>query len=313
MWDVVVAVAGEAIQQALGVDLSQIPPPTPGDVRTELRRLNTTDRVFEPASASGVTDIQRLEPTISHIVEVGYKGLLGQRLLVGVDVYYERRHNFIGPLIVETPNLFYNTDDLRTYLIGQGLSAAQAGAVAANVGGVPFSPTSGVPLGTVQPDHEFVGPNTLMLTYRNFGEVDLWGTDLHVQAIVTDEVTVSGAYSYVSRDFFTADELGGLAPVALNAPQHKGSAGVSYRSDRRGLTAELQGRFVGGFPMNSGAYIGEVESYQVLDAGFGIRMPQVPGASLNVRAQNLLDHRHRQWVGAPELGRLVMVRLQYEF
>jgi iron complex outermembrane receptor protein len=37
----------------------------------------------------------------------------------------------------------------------------------------------------------------------------------------------------------------------------------------------------------------------------------VPGLRLDVTVQNALDNRHRQFVGAPKIGRLGIARLTY--
>ena len=36
------------------------------------------------------------------------------------------------------------------------------------------------------------------------------------------------------------------------------------------------------------------------------------GASFAVTAYNVLDHMHREFVGAPEIGRMVLARFRYQ-
>lgn len=163
------------------------------------------------------------------------------------------------------------------------------------------------------PAHALVGDDAIMLTYRNFGEVDLWGADLAAQLLLGDRFSISGSYSFVSDDFFPKETVGGPSDVALNAPMHKGSLAGQLRDEARGVNAELRVRYVDGFPMNSGVYIGDVEAFTVVDANVGYRLP-LPGAPrATVSVRNLFDNRHKEFVGAPELGRLVLVRLEYGF
>jgi outer membrane receptor for ferrienterochelin and colicins len=308
MWDVAVAAL---LQQ--GVDLRQIPRPESPSVGTVLRVLDPTALVFRDVVVSELTDLPELRPTITNAFEVGYKGLLADRVLLGADLWYNRKRDFTGPLMVETPNVFFDHATLAQHL-ARFMPAQQAQQVAAAIGGLPGNPeVTGIPLGQVTFDHEFVGAQDLVLTFRNFGEVDLWGTDLSAEVLLSSRVAVNGSYSFVSSDFFTPEEVGGPSPVALNAPQNKGTFGVQYRNIPVGLTGMVRGRWVAGFPMNSGVYVGDVPSYRVVDATVAYRVPQVPGLQVAVSAQNLLNERHRQWVGAPELGRLVMSRLQYAF
>jgi iron complex outermembrane receptor protein len=39
--------------------------------------------------------------------------------------------------------------------------------------------------------------------------------------------------------------------------------------------------------------------------------PTVPGLRLDVTVQNALDNDHRQFIGAPKIGRLAIARLTY--
>ena len=64
------------------------------------------------------------------------------------------------------------------------------------------------------------------------------------------------------------------------------------------------------FPVESGVYAGRVPGYQVLDLYAGWRLPWAPAIELSLDVQNLLDDRHSEYVGAPEIGRLVVGRLR---
>ncbi|MGH7720661.1 MAG: TonB-dependent receptor domain-containing protein [Gemmatimonadaceae bacterium] len=282
-----------------------LPAPTPQQVGTVLRVLNPTNRQFTEVSPEDVRDIDDIRPTINNTVELGYKGLLADRLLLAVSVYREWKKNFVGPLIVESPNVFINGPQLAAYLVTLGFPPAQAGAIA---GGVAM-----LPLGTVVPDSRLTSTPDLFLTYRNFGDVDYWGGDLSVEALLTSRFSVSGSYSYVSKDFFPREEVGGLSDVALNAPANKATLGGRYRDEGSGIAVELRARYVDAFPVNSGVYVGTVDSYTLLDANFSYRVPFAPGVQLSVTAQNILDEKHRQFVGVPELGALVLTRLSYTF
>ena len=72
-------------------------------------------------------------------------------------------------------------------------------------------------------------------------------------------------------------------------------------------------RYSDEFAMNSGVYIGTVDQYTVFDANIGYRLPLARPATLTLTATNLFDNLHQEFIGAPHLGRLLMLRLQYEF
>jgi iron complex outermembrane receptor protein len=171
-----------------------------------------------------------------------------------------------------------------------------------------------LPVGTVAPDQ--AASSDLILTYRNFGDVDLWGADLSFQYLATNRVSVSGSYAYVSDECFDFNDDGDCTSsrdIALNAPTNKGSVGVRFDDRVTGLTLEGRVRYSDGFPMNSGVYVGDVDSFTVFDANVGYQLPWAPQATVTMTATNLFDNMHQEFIGAPELGRLLMVRLAYEF
>lgn len=56
----------------------------------------------------GVENIGSIRSTITNTFEVGYKGILADRLLLSADVYSSQVNDFVGPLRVETPTVFYD-------------------------------------------------------------------------------------------------------------------------------------------------------------------------------------------------------------
>ena len=52
--------------------------------------------------------------------------------------------------------------------------------------------------------------------------------------------------------------------------------------------------------------------YGLVDANMEVAITWVAGASFAITAYNVLDQVHREFVGAPELGRLVLARRSYQ-
>ena len=311
-------------QQATGIDLSAVPPPDGTQVLTVMRELDPFAGAFN--TVTSVADVDPIEPTITNTFELGYTGLLGGRLFLGVDAYFTRAEDFIGPLLVETPNVFLERTSLQAYLEAVGFSQQDAAQIAAGMAGVDGQPAplTGIPLATVTPANTPGDPEDLLLTYRNFGTVEIWGADLGLTLLATDEVTIGGTYSWVSDDFFA--NLGGIADLALNAPRNKATLTGSYRSERLGLGVELRGRYVDAFPVNSGVYVGRVNSYVLADANVTYALPFARSTQLSLSAQNLFscagprgdkgcgfNERHQEIVGAPAIGRLLLFRLRQTF
>jgi iron complex outermembrane receptor protein len=301
-----------AVMAAQNVDLSAVPAPSAGVVGTRLAVLDpTVPGNFRPVSANDVLDVEQLKPTTNEVLEAGYRGVIGEKLLLAANIFYEKRTNFIGPLIAETPNVFVDSASLATYLAAVFEAGGDAAPVAqAKAQGIAQGLKT-IPLGTVTPNSNLTNTPDIYLTYRNFGELDLYGADLAIDALLTDRWTLSGTYSWSSDDFFPQSEVGGLSDVALNAPKSRGSLGLRYRDDA--LTVQGRGRFAAGFPMNSGVYIGDVESHTLFDFNVSYRLPFADNTLVSLDIQNAFNDQKQQFVGAPAIGRLVFLQAQYTF
>lgn len=290
--------------QSFGIDISAIPAPTSAQVGTVLGRLDISGAVPVYVPVADVSDIPSLKPTITNTVELGYSGLFGEWLSVGVDLYHTWKTDFVSAEQVETPNAFFDAPSLAGYLDDfMPVDTAQylAGLIAQ------------VPVGTVSP-REALDPWDIIITYRNFGKITLWGADLDVAAFLSRSWAVRGTYSWVSRNQFAVVSAAGRPDtIPLNAAANKGSLALLYRHDRLGLSGEVRGRAVEGYPVMSGVYQGDVASYGVMDLALAYRLPIRADILVSLDALNLLDHVHQEFVGAPEIGRLVTLRVRAAF
>ncbi|MEP6905699.1 MAG: TonB-dependent receptor, partial [Gemmatimonadales bacterium] len=112
--------------------------PTAAQVGTKIRILQTANGRFTDVAPTDLRDVERLKPTIHTTFEAGYKGIIANRLQLSLDAWHENRKNFVGPLIVETPNVFLDAATLAAYLTTQltpVVGPAFAGPIAAAVAG----------------------------------------------------------------------------------------------------------------------------------------------------------------------------------
>ena len=164
-----------------------------------------------------------------------------------------------------------------------------------------------VPIGVVS-NSEFSGGSDLIVSYRNVGDLTLWGTDLAFQWFLDDNWTLNGTYSHVSDDMFDIEDG---APIALNAPTHKGSLALAYRNVRQGFNAEGRVRFNNAFQAVSAGFAGEVPSAKIVDMTLGYQVPNT-AATLQLAVTNLFDSANQSFVGVPDIGRLMIVRVKYD-
>lgn len=321
------ATAG-ALQALLNPQLTQVTGFSSGVLAT----LNASTLGIELEATRDLKDIRPLDQTITNTFEVGYKGVINEKLLVTIDGYYTIRDNFVGPLLVETPFVIVPgiANDL-TAAIAAGITGNAQLAGALGLMGVSPQAAAGLlvqlagdalpdgstPIAIVQPmeNNPGVGQTPeLMLTYRNFGKVSFYGADVAFQYLANANLSVFGNMSMVSDDYFDEDELdepGTGLELALNAPTLKGSAGFKYSFDS-GLSFNAAGRYTDGFPVLSGPYVGDLDAYFLLDVGAGYDLGKFQeGLRLDLTVTNALDKMHRQFIGAPQLGRQAMARITY--
>ena len=303
-------------------------------VKMVLRTLNPETAEF--TDVEDVNDVDPLKPTITQTYEFGYKGILMNKLAFSADVYHTRIKDFVGPLVVETPNVFLDAASLGAFLtqhltttlsdpqnatLNQALLAFDAPAQGGNgngsavdeltklfVAGTENNGPAFIPFGTVTPE-QASDPTAVMLTYRNYGDISLNGLDCSLTYYLNPSLSFGGNYSFVSKGLFETD----LRNIALNAPTNKFGANVQYNNINLGLAAGVRMNFVAGFPVNSGVYIGEVESYSTIDVNAGYDIPFGPRPRLSLTVQNLLGTEYQPFIGAPDIGRLSLVRLTQTF
>ena len=313
--------------QALSDGLDNLMPQQIVGVKNVLRSLDPQTGSF--VDVEDVNDVNPLKPTITQTYEVGYKGILMNRLAFSADVYHSRIKDFVGPLVVETPNVFLDPATLGASVgeqitvaladpananLKQALLAFDAPAQGGNGNGSPVDELvkviASIPYGTVTPE-QAADPNAVMLTYRNYGDISLNGFDLNFTYYLNSSLSFGANYSFVSKDLF--EDVEGLGDITLNAPKNKFGASIQYVNTDLGLGVGLRTRFVAGFPVRSGVYVGDLESYYTIDLNAGYELPIGPRPRLSLTVQNLLNRQHQQFIGAPEIGRLSMIRLTQTF
>lgn len=306
-------------------------------VGTVLRNLGDPT-VLDPAK---VTDLDPLKASFNNTYEVGYKGIGGGRFRFDVASWYQTRGDVATPATIATPNAFmvpaslagYMQPRISTILQNAGFSAAQANGVAtamANGLSASFAP---VPMGTVTFDNARLAPGAdVLATYRRIEkEVELWGADMALDYLLTETVTLAGTYGYASKVVFDDVVDQRNAPFTLNAPGHKASLAARYASAQRRWGGELRGRYLDGFPVNSGVYssYGTFASPNPGQPAYSyepVPVNMLMDASVNYRfnlggrralwaltVTNLLNNERPTFAGVPAIGRLAITRLQYSF
>ena len=189
---------------------------TPSSADIGLMLLDVAAAEGTPISAAeaALPEVPPLRESYTETLELGWTGVLHDRVAVSADIYYMSKTDFVSPLLVQTPLVLLNGQDvgaflavpvgeaIATQLIMAGMDPGTAQAAAEARVTELASGIAGIPLGVVSSDEVGAQGTDLIATFRNVGDGELWGGDLSAKAFVTDEWTLSGTYSLVSKDYF---------------------------------------------------------------------------------------------------------------
>jgi outer membrane receptor for ferrienterochelin and colicins len=257
-----------------------------------------------------------LRPEENDTWELGYKGMIADRLFVDVAHYRSRYRNFMSPLAIIS-------DPFGLGLAGQGagnqvMAYDASGELILHPGGYP----------------------PLVLTYYNLGEARLNGTDAGVNFLLTPRVSLRGTLSLIDLTSMEV-EAGREEAAALNSPEFKLTLGANALELFGRLNAGVTMRHVDEYYFRSGLNIGRIPSFTTLDANLGYRLNRY-NTMLNVGVSNLFtcggrftyDYaagvdpllqnptdeqrecgfgvKHHEMINMPSIGTMVFVGLRYE-
>ena len=315
-------------QQFIGVVPEQLT-----GLRNTLGLMNAETRGFDPFDAASVQDIDKIRPTTTQTLEVGYKGVIMNKLVLAADFYRTQMTDYTLPLWIFTPSVFLDEGTLRSALsrgideyladpanaqLASLITLLDTDVFGGNGNGDHRDELDGyigqiaegaamIPFGTVTPE-QVTDPTAVALTYRNFGDVTVYGADVGFSYFPNRSWHITGSYSFIHQNLF--ENVESLGDVPLNAPKHKFSGGVTFRPGWLPLTLGGKISYRGAFPMLDGVYGGPVDSYTLMDLNVAYEFAPL---TFSVEAGNVLDNKYRSFVGAPEIGRLLSAGVAVRF
>ena len=294
-------------------------------------------------SSLGVIDAPQSEIRYEDTWEIGYKGLIGDKLGVTLDVYNITAKNFtlftaISPVfpLINTSTLSADLGaevqaniqpDIQAALEAGGMDPATAAATAAGLAGAVngayvaagdgFIAAAGglFPIwATVEteqmPDN---GITNVAAGYRTFDRINYTGVDLGLNYYVNKEVSAFFNFSAVSANDFMVNVVGadGVAPLpySLGIPLWKFRTGVLYTGEN-GINANLSFQYDPSFDADFGQYSGATDRKTLLDLGLGYEFDN--GLSLGVAVTNALNTKYRAFPNMPQIGRRALLRATYQ-
>ncbi|MEE9465355.1 MAG: TonB-dependent receptor, partial [Candidatus Neomarinimicrobiota bacterium] len=262
--------------------------------------LYIPDVLGRPSQFVQVEDVKNIAPVTSELIwtyELGYSGIINNRLRATFDAYYSEYGDFVSdltwitPIVMDTLKYGFNSDAV----IGL-LGTSEHDGIDIGEDGIP---------GTADDKVDFANPRELTLTNINYGRVTLGGLDMSLAYFFSPRVMGEVRFSYLGTKSFYNPLTKAEDPV--NAPQYKISLSGKYsgRDDR--FWIGFAARQIPTFDWSAGVFYGTIESYLVVDLNAGYRINDM--FTLKANINNLNGQVHREIIGGAFLGRQIVVNL----
>ncbi|PCH75911.1 MAG: hypothetical protein COB98_07700, partial [Flavobacteriaceae bacterium] len=278
-----------------------------------------TGAVYEEGVNPLAAKTDPIKPKITENVEFGYQGVINDKLVLDLSVYWGRRikgdyeltnpgvhYGSVGKDLITAVSPLLTDDQLASFGIDRATlhymlsEAAKPIENEAIIGFVEHS------MG-----NKYDGVPEMHLTYNNrtFNESLKWGgLELGAQYLITDKWSVYANYTHVNNDFNKSN----LVNTGLT-PKNRVKYGVDYTQDKGisfGMSARYQDPYTASFVDGYG-FKGLMPSYTIVDANANYRFEN--GLSLAGSIQNINNTSYRAYPFTPKIGRMLILNASYSF
>ncbi len=267
----------------------------------------------EGFTLSDGSQIPKLKVETINSFEVGYKGVIENKLYVDVNAYYNISENFLSPLV--------NIATLGRKVTKRGDTPIQ------DI--VPGTPSTGA---------------AFLLTYLNFGKVNTYGADIGLNYYLNETVNFVLNYSFFDFSLDKSDlnndgDKSGVVTdtdLPINTPKNKLGFGVNVSYEK--FFGTIFTRWVQAYNFFSGINVaasadpnivisgtklvenarvgrswnyGPLGGFVNIDINAGYRFTD--SITLSAQVTNLFDTQEREFVASPFINRLFSAELRYNF
>jgi outer membrane receptor for ferrienterochelin and colicins len=265
---------------------------------------------IKTASGTVVNTIAPISPEKNTTIEVGYKGVLADRLFIDITGYRSKFKKFMSPLVI----------------IANPLLATPTFAFDSKTGKQLTGSTGGL---------------QIPLTYFNVGNAQITGTDMGVKFLVTPTIAINGTASLQKLDTIERKPSDPIEATAFNSPTTKFNVGMDFANlYNNQLRAGFTVRYVNGYRFLSGINAGKIPTFSTFDFTTGYKLP-LYNSSINLSVQNLfacrggtnaidgwlaaakplkytakqecgLGKKHVEMINMPEIGTMAFLGLRFD-
>jgi len=230
-----------------------------------------------------------VEPERVQTFEIGYKGLIGNKLLIDVAYYHNSYTDFITQVQFRKAPI-----DLLNPPTSDPAVIAAAGASLLNGSAL-----------TVESDGTITG-NTAQI-YTNYDQqISSQGAVVGVTYNLPRSFTLSGNYSW---NVLNDEIVGGLSE--FNTPEHKYNISLSNRKLTDLIGFNLTYRWQTDFIWESSFAQGPVPAYGTLDAQVSFKLDNLKSV-VKLGGSNLLNQYYIQSLGGPRIGAIYYISLTFD-
>jgi len=294
------------VKGALGTAVGQLNLPTnlPWNFSSSTRILAIGNKDLDVEKVTGV--------------ELGYKGVVENKLFVTVDAYWNTLTDFVTALLPNVnptypkysltdggTNILKNLSDLEALYNQLNLPAdhpLRVPIAQLRAGYIGLNAQLGPLLATLEN-----GERAGVYSYTNAGEVRELGLELGGRYYLTDEISVDANYAYFDFDV-KSQQLGDV--LLPNTPKHKFNVGLFY-SSRAGYNASLTAKWVDKYQWAGGIFQGDIPQYTVVNISAGYQLTK--NVRLEGSVYNLLNRKHYEIFGGSVLERRALATLTTTF
>jgi len=235
------------------------------------------------AQGRQITRYGALRPEQVNSFELGYKGVISDKLFLDVVGYYSIYNDFISP----------------------------AFEIANPAPGAAVTPTYAYDNRTGQILTNTAGQTGRVVTYFNYGKATILGFDIGATYFFTKDVSLDASFSYINlADSDNPFEAQGI-PLVLNVPTTKYKATLTAKNQLvKNSFISLHGRHIPGYLFRAGRWNGRLQDRTVVDLTLGYEWrPQ--GLTFQVGMNNIFDNKTPDVLGSPIMRRFVSASLTY--
>ncbi len=246
---------------------------------------STPAAIFNPANIALLTPVTTLDPVKPegvNSIEFGYKSLIGNKLMIDIDYYYNIYSDFISQIRIRKATPFTAETAPSPEMVGTPNYATLL---------------NGTDLNTFQ-------------IYTNVNEtVTSQGTSIGLTYNLNKGYTVSGNYNWNVLNDLPENFL-----AEFNTPEHKFNISFANRKVTKNIGFNVTGRWQSEFEWQSSFVapaFGMVPAYSTVDAQVSYKLSSIK-SMLKIGGSNILNKYYIQSLGGPNIGAIYYVSITFD-